>query len=223
MCTSSMPGPSSRPTTTMPWRSPSSSSRNTISPRRAYRTMLRAISEIAVAISVRSVLENPSRAASALPWARAVRTSRSEPMSTRSSFSTVAQLPLLEALKQRQSFLEVERGGDALQVQPQLDHREGDLGLDADDHRLGAAQAGHVGDAPQRARGEGVHDVQGRDVDDDAPGAEGAHPLEQVVPQLQHVAVTQLRLDRGDQVRPLFEDRNRHRVPPSAAPAFPRP
>src|SRR3954470_15784451 len=157
-----MPGPSSRPTTTIPWRSPSSTSRNTISPRRAYRTMLRAISEIAVAISVRSVLENPSRAASARPSARAVRTSRSDPMSTRSSFSTVAQLPLLEALEQRQALLEVERGGDTLQVQPQLDHREGDLGLDAYDHRLGATQPGHVSDAPQRPRGERDHDVQRR-------------------------------------------------------------
>src|SRR3954453_5500860 len=133
--------------------------------------MLRAISEIAVASSVWSVLVSSSRAASSRARWRAVTTSLSDSIAIRCSESggTVAR-PLL-GLEQRETLLEVQGGLDVLEVHPELDHGEGDLWLDADDHGLGAAQPGHHRDAAQGAGDERVHDVEGRDVDDDAPGA----------------------------------------------------
>src|SRR5215207_5116562 len=128
--------------------------------------MLRATSEIAVASSVWSVeLSSSSPASSRARW-RALTTSASDSMAIRLSASTVEWLLEL-VLEQRQPFLEVERRLHVLELHAQLDHRERHLGLDPDDHRLGAAQPGHVRDPAQRARDEGVHDVERRDVDDD--------------------------------------------------------
>src|ERR671914_2248711 len=118
--------------------------------------MLRATSEMAVAMSVRSVLENPAAAASRRPSWRAVTMSSSVMIGTRISFVTVAGL-LDELVQEGQSLLEIERGVHALEVEPELDHRESDLGLDADHDRLRAAQVGRVGDAAQRAGSERVH------------------------------------------------------------------
>src|SRR5206468_3004286 len=73
-----IPGPSSRATTMIPRRLFRSMPFRTIRPRSAYRTMLRASSEIAVAISVRSVGRNPSAAASSRPFWRAKTMSTSE-------------------------------------------------------------------------------------------------------------------------------------------------
>src|SRR5215210_6723829 len=132
--------------------------------------MLRATSEIAVASSVWSVeLRSSSPASSRARW-RAVTTSASDSIAIRLSASTVERLLEL-GLQQRQPLLEIEGGLDVLELHAQLDHREGDLGLDADDHRLGAAQPGHVRDPAQGARHERVHHVERRDVDDDAARA----------------------------------------------------
>src|SRR4051794_31391818 len=128
--------------------------------------MLRATSEIAVAISVRSVDEKPNSVANRRPTWRATTTSASDLIGTRASSSaTVAQLPrLLEELK---PLFEVKRRVHVLQCHAELDHRESDLRLDADDHRLGTAQLGHVRDAAQRARDERIHHVECRHIDDD--------------------------------------------------------
>src|SRR5215218_5724081 len=111
--------------------------------------MLRAISEIAVASSVRSVLENPSPAPSERASWRAVTTSASVRIATRISSATDVRLLVELALEERQPLLQVERGVDVLEVHAELDHGERDLWLDADDHRLGAAQPRHVRDAAQ--------------------------------------------------------------------------
>src|SRR5918992_168352 len=111
--------------------------------------MLRATSEIAVARSVRSVLEKPRSAPIVRASWRAVTTSASVRIATRTS-STGVLLPVELLLQEREALLEVERGLHVLEVHPELDHRERDLGLDPDDHRLGPAQPRHVRDPAQR-------------------------------------------------------------------------
>src|SRR5215213_9494876 len=106
--------------------------------------MLRAISEIAVASSVRSVLENPSAAPIVRASWRAVTTSASVRIATRISSATGVGLPVELLLEEREPFLEVERRVHVLEVHAQLDHGERDLRLDPDDHGLGAAQPRHV-------------------------------------------------------------------------------
>src|SRR5829696_3195218 len=115
--------------------------------------MLRATSEIAVASSVRSVLEKPRPAPIARASWRAVTTSASVRIATRTS-STGVLLPVELPLQEREALLEVERRMHVLEVHAELDHRERDLGLDPHDHGLGAAQPRHVGDSAQRARDE---------------------------------------------------------------------
>src|ERR1043165_3722225 len=119
--------------------------------------MLRAISEMAAAMTVWSPSEKPAWAASARPFWRALTISTSEATGWSVSSGTLETL-LRQAIQEDQSFLQVQRGGDALERESELHHGEGDLGLDADDHRLGAAQPGHVGNIPQRTDREGVHD-----------------------------------------------------------------
>src|SRR5918994_3835683 len=104
--------------------------------------MLRATSEIAVASSVWSVLVRSTFAASSRARWRAVTTSLSDSIAIRSSGSGGTVARTLLRLEQREALFEVQRRLDVLEVHPQLHHRERDLGLDADDHGLGAAQAG---------------------------------------------------------------------------------
>src|SRR5690242_12148827 len=115
--------------------------------------MLRAISEIAVASSVWSVVGISRPTASARARWRAVTTSASDSMAIRSACSGANVAVLLAALllQQREALLEIQRGRDVLEAHPELHHRERDLGLDAHDHRLGAPQPGHHGDPAQRA------------------------------------------------------------------------
>src|SRR5215469_3689558 len=82
---SAIPGPLSRAITTMPCLSVERTSRTMISPCLAYMTILRASSEMAVAIKVRSVEENPSLAASVRPVCRALTISRSDAIGMRVS------------------------------------------------------------------------------------------------------------------------------------------
>src|SRR5215212_9433513 len=105
--------------------------------------MLRATSEIAVASSVWSVLGMSRPIASARARWRAVTTSALDSIAMRSCASPTTLAGLLPGLQQRQSFLEVERRLHVLEAHAELDHRERDLGLDADDDRLGPAQARH--------------------------------------------------------------------------------
>src|ERR1700740_1167115 len=97
--------------------------------------MLRAISEIASAIIVWSVLENPVAAASSRPFWRAATMSPSCSIGTVTSGCTWAPRSR-EGADVGEPFLEVERRRHALQREAELHHREGDLGLDADDDRV---------------------------------------------------------------------------------------
>src|SRR2546427_710992 len=101
--------------------------------------MLRASSEIAAAMTVWSPLEKPASAATLRPCWRAVTTSTSDAIGTRSSSTTVdvarAALAALGALasdpiQEGQPLLEIERGRDTLERQAELDHCKGHLGLD---------------------------------------------------------------------------------------------
>src|SRR5689334_13143253 len=148
--------------------------------------MLRATSEIAVASSVWSVeLSSSSFASSRARW-RAVTTSASDSIAIRLSASTGERLLEL-VLEQRQPLLEIEGGLDVLELHPELHHREGHLGLDPDDHRLRAAQPGHVRDPAQGARDEGVHDVERGDVHDDPARAVAGDLRHDVLAELEHV------------------------------------
>src|SRR5262245_28234244 len=163
---SGMPGPLSRATIWMPAR-PLSRARHGaswISPCFAYSTMLRESSEMAVAMQIWSVAEKPSFAAIARPLCRAATMSWSDTIGikTPSSMRLVRPRKPVQEVKR---FLQVQGGPDIGQAQAELDHREGHLGLDADDHRLRAAHLQDLADAAERAHGERVHDVEHRDVD----------------------------------------------------------
>src|SRR5688572_16662722 len=206
-----MPGPLSRAMIWIPaW--PLSWARTiamTISPSRAYSTMLRESSEIAVAIEIWSVEEKPIFEAIARPRWRAVTMSLSCEIATVTS-SCMRSAGFPHVVQDGDGFLEVERGPHVGEREPQLDHRERDLGLDADDDGLGAAHLENLADAAQRPDRERIHDVEHRDVDDDALRPELPDPLRQVVAEAEQVRVRERRLDAGDQVVPLLEDRNFH-------------
>src|SRR5438094_7375728 len=172
--------------------------------------MLRATSETAAAMTVRSPEEKPSVEASRrLSW-RAVTLSTSARIAIRCSARTA--FPPLPALSEvGQAFLEVEGGCHPGQGEAELHHREGHLGLNAHDDGLGSAQHDHLGEGAQRADRERVHHVEHRHVNDDAPGPVTADLLNQVVPEAEQVGVGERSLDRRDQVIALLENWYQHR------------
>src|SRR5437870_13740594 len=109
--------------------------------------MLRAISEIAVASSVWSVVGMSRPTASARARWRAVTTSASDSMAIRSACSNANVAGLLAGLQQREPLLEVQRRLHVLEALAELHHGERHLALDPHDHRLGPAQPRHHADA----------------------------------------------------------------------------
>src|SRR6185437_16364587 len=98
--------------------------------------MLRASSEIAVAISANSVLANPSSAPRSRPRCRALMMSTSARMAIHDEMLTSSHQGGGERrMKQREAVLEIERGERALQRQTELRHGERHLGLDPHDGR----------------------------------------------------------------------------------------
>src|SRR5436309_16129835 len=98
--------------------------------------MLRAISEMAAAMTVWSPLENPASAASSRPFCRALTTSTSAAIGTSSSSATgvtpldaLATLPGLP-IQEGEPLLEVERGRDPHERETKLHHRDAHLRLD---------------------------------------------------------------------------------------------
>src|SRR5262245_32751613 len=221
-----MPGPLSKATTQTPMRPARWHRLRRISPCPAYSTMLRATSEIAVAMTVRSLDEKPNLDASERPSWRAVTMSDADPMETSLSAESLGMPGMpgpVGRVEIGEPLLEVERGRHVLEGEAELDHGEGHLGLDAHDDRLRAPQLDHVRDRPQRPDGEGVHHVEDGDVHDGALRAVLPDLLHEVVAQLEQVLVGERRLDRRDQVVALLEDRNAHRSPRLVrwtAPAF---
>src|SRR5215210_4864995 len=100
--------------------------------------MLRAISEMAVAMTVSSPLEKPSFEPSVRLSRRAATMSDSWRIGTRALSACTRRL--LPELEQVHALVEIERRVGALERQAQLHHRERDLGLDAHDDRVRAAQ-----------------------------------------------------------------------------------
>src|SRR6266540_4007103 len=94
--------------------------------------MLRAISEIAAAMTVCSPLENPATAAKARPCCRASTTSTSAAIDRRSSSPTAARSLGLgferalfgTAIQEGETFFEVQHGRDALQGEAELHQRD---------------------------------------------------------------------------------------------------
>src|SRR5215467_7247277 len=176
--------------------------------------MFLASSEMAVAMSVASPDEKPSSSARDRPFWRAKTMSWSELMVTRISIrDTESSLSLhgFELLVQiSQTFLQIEGCGDTFQSQTELDHCECDFGLNSDDDSFRAAQADHVGNFPQRARGEGVHDVHGGDIHDDTARTEPHDLLHKSAAQLVEVGIGEGGLKRRDEDGPLFKNRNFH-------------
>src|SRR5437762_3661176 len=103
--------------------------------------MLRAISEMAAAMTVCSPLVNPATAANARPCCLASTTSTSAAIGSRSSSPTAARLPRFvferalfgAAIEEREALLQVEDRRDALQRQAELNHGERDVGLNSHD------------------------------------------------------------------------------------------
>src|ERR671916_124331 len=130
--------------------------------------MFRPISEIAVAINVASVCENPRSSASARPLARAMTRSSSVARGNPTS-SAIADTYRGHAVEQRDRLVEVEGGGQRLQVEVEVDHRNGNVGTNADDDRRSAPELRRYGDRPKRPRQERVDHVERRHVDHDSP------------------------------------------------------
>src|SRR5256886_6279591 len=217
---SGMPGPWSTAMMTTPWRSPFWTRLNVISPFLAYIRILRAISEMAAAMTVCSPLEKPATAAKARPCWRASTTSTSAAIGRRSSSPTAARLFrfsferafLGPAIEERETFFEIQYGRDTPQRQAELHHCECDVGLNADDHRFGAAKPRHMGDVPQRAHRERVHDVECGDVDDDAATARAPDLGDQGFAKMREIGISEGRLDGSDEILPLPQNRYFHCV-----------
>ena len=135
-----IPGPASRASTRKPRLLPSWMIHRVISPFRAYSTMLRATSEMAVAITVRSLPLNPACEANCRPSSLAVTMSAPERMGTRASLFTDAA-PFGSFTEQGQALFEIQCGLHFSQREAQLHHGKGYLRLNPDDGGLGAAQA----------------------------------------------------------------------------------
>src|SRR5262245_49427321 len=102
--------------------------------------MLRAISEMAAETTVASPGEKPISIARWRPCWRASTMSRSVRIATRLSASIAAAPALLPARQVSESLFQVERRGDTVQRETELDHREGDLRLYPDDDGLRTAE-----------------------------------------------------------------------------------
>src|SRR5262252_4440349 len=121
--------------------------------------MLRAISEIAVAMMVSSLPEKPILCASSRPFRRASTISPSCAMTTCVASGATGCLVISATAQPRAAFFLVERGRNPVEREAELHHGERDVRLDADDHGVRTAQPRGVRDAPQRAGRERVHDV----------------------------------------------------------------
>jgi len=111
------------------------------------------------------------------------------------------------AVQVGETLFEVERGRHPLEAHAQLRHRKGHFRLNADDHRFRPPKTRHLRQLAERPDGEGIHHVQRGHIDDDAPGAMHAHLRHHRVPQAFEVIVRERRLNVGDEVVPLLENR----------------
>src|SRR5919108_1240646 len=134
--------------------------------------------------------------------------SESAAMGIRTS-SSILGVPPGPSAEHRERLVEIQCRVERLEVQIELHHRDGDVGLDPDDDGLGSTKPSGDRDRAQRACDERIDDVQRADVDDQPPRALPADALGEVVPQREDLAVAQVGLDRGDQILALTKDRDR--------------
>src|ERR1700741_411905 len=116
--------------------------------------MLRASSEIAVAMKVESTAEKPISTASARPRCRAATISGSEVIATRISPDDTVALSVcaFELLIQvRQPFFQIKRCRHAFQCQTQLHHGKRNFRLNPNEHCLRPTQADHLSDFAESA------------------------------------------------------------------------
>src|SRR5262245_18979681 len=108
--------------------------------------MLRASSEIAVAISVASVAENPCSSASSRPLRRARTRSASDATLTLASGPGSSGRFVMPGfpVEVGKALLQVQRRSHICQRDPELHHRECYLRLDLDNDGFGTSQANHV-------------------------------------------------------------------------------
>src|SRR5215471_14004104 len=119
-------------------------------------TILRATSDIAVAISVSSLEEKRRPDTKLRACWRAVRTSTSALIGTTSSPASVmaSRFPAVPHVEQVKTVLEVEGRHRPFQGQPKLHHRKRHVRLDPDDDAFRPEQLDHLGNAAQRADSE---------------------------------------------------------------------
>src|SRR5258706_1479535 len=106
--------------------------------------MLRAASEMAVAIKACSLLEKPISTASARPCWRAVTISASALIRTTVSTLRMPVLNLRLLIQIDQTFFEVKGSCFILQCHAKLNHGKGNLGLNPHNNSLCAAQFQHL-------------------------------------------------------------------------------
>src|SRR5918911_2311368 len=179
---SGMPGPLSSKMSRSPGRLAEAWSGCAIMrPRRAYLTTLRASSDATVARRVWSTTRKPSAAASVRtsPRATAMSCSHSRKIDLlckgpRPPVSRPALFVLVDAelaAQEPDAFVHVKHRVHPAQLQAQLDERDGDRGLHADDHGARVHDAGHRRDVREHAPDEGVNHLKQRDVDEHAARA----------------------------------------------------
>src|SRR5690606_24688276 len=101
-------------------------------------------------------------------------------------------------MQQLHALLDVERSADALQRQPQLDQRDGDGRLHADDDGLGIHDARKAGNRTDHPSDERIDHIQCRDIDEYGTGRSLTDPLGKIVLQRKGKLVVHVDLD-GDQ------------------------
>src|SRR5688572_10305024 len=104
------------------------------SPRLAWSTILRATSDMAVAIRVRSDPSKPISIARVRPFWRAVTMSAAELIATRLSFR-MFQGPLDQSIQIGEPLFQIQSRANPFQRQPQLYHRKSHIRLNAHNHR----------------------------------------------------------------------------------------
>jgi hypothetical protein len=112
------------------------------------------------------------------------------------------------------TFFQVQRGGYTGEVRAEPDQRKSDFWLDPHNYSLRTPQADHLRNVAQCARGKRVHHIERGNIDDHAPRSELAHLLNDAIPQLYQVRITERGLDRGDEILALLENRYLHALPP---------
>src|SRR5262245_36694715 len=131
--------------------------------------MLRAISEMAVASSVRSLPDNPICDANWRPFWRASTMSLSRLIGTMISSDATAVALARWRGQQIKPFVQIEGRSNAIEGQAELNHGKGHVRLKTNHDHLGAAQPGGLRNPAQSARRKRVHHVENGQIDDDAP------------------------------------------------------